>query len=83
MTLSLSQSKVTTNIINLTDCIADIAFNYIHDSEHFDIPSDIFEDLILKALNELVDDFADDPAKYLKPDHKTAIDQIAHDYLNS
>ena len=38
-------------IINVTDCIPDIASNYIHDSEHYQIPSEIFEDLILEALN--------------------------------
>ena len=70
-------------IINVTDCIPDIAYNYIHDSDHYQIPSEIFEDLILKALNELVDDFANDLAKYLKPEHETAIDQIAQDYLDN
>lgn len=69
--------------IDLTDCIPDIAANYVHDSEHFQLPSDIFEALIYKAVNELIDDFAQNPANYLKPCHETEFDSIANNYLNS
>jgi hypothetical protein len=69
--------------IDLTDCLADITSNIISaSSEHYLLPSDIFEDAVLTALNELIDDFAIDPAKYLKPHHQAEIDRIAHDYLN-
>jgi hypothetical protein len=83
MTLSISRIKTASRIIDLTDSLPDITANLVHDSEHYQLPSDIFEDLLFKALNELIDDFATDPDKYLKPHHQTQIDQIAHDYSES
>ena len=69
--------------IDLTDCIRDIAANYVHDSEHFQLPSDIFENLVFQALNELIDDFSQNPENYLKPCHETEFDSIANNYVNS
>ena len=70
-------------IIDLTDAIADITENIIHDSGYSDLPSDIFVDAVKRAINDLVDDFALDPHKYLQPKHFKQIDTIAHEYLNS
>lgn len=74
-------AKVRT--IDLTECLPDITANTIHNSEHSLLPSDIFEPLILQAINDLIDDFALDPHNYLKPHHQEEIDRIAHHYLNS
>lgn len=73
----------TSRIVDLSDSLPDITANLIQDSEHFQLPSDIFEDLIYQALNDLIDDFAQNPAYYLKPPHETAITCIANNYLNS
>jgi hypothetical protein len=82
MTYSLDQSTV--HIINLTDCIPDITANIIHkSSEHYLLPSDIFEDVTVQAINDLIDDFALNPDKYLKPHHHSEINRIADEYLNS
>jgi hypothetical protein len=35
----------------------------------------------LKALNDLIDEFAQNTDKYLKPQHSSAIEQIALSYL--
>ena len=43
-------------IIDLTDSLADLTANIIYDSEHYLLPSDIFEDAILGAINDLIDD---------------------------
>ena len=81
MTLSIDRTQTTQRIIDLTDSIPDITANLIHDSEHYQLPSDIFENAVLEAINDLIDDFADCPGRYLKPKHKQQIDQIAADYL--
>lgn len=76
-------STTEARVIDLSECLADITANIIHNSEHHLLPSDIFEDAVFQALNELVDDFALDPHNYLKPHHESEIDRIAHHYLNS
>ena len=70
-------------VIDLSDSIADITENIIDDLEYSHLPSDIFEKSVLKAINDLVDDFAIDPHKYLQPKHFKQIDAIAREYLNS
>ena len=85
MTLSTSSQVSTPKIpiIDLTDSITDITANLIHDSEHHQLPSDIFEKLVFQALNDLIDEFAQNPARYLKPHHQSEIDRIAEQYLES
>lgn len=83
MTLSISQAKVTPRIIDLTDAVPDIAANLIYGGQYHQLPSDIFEQLIIELINDLVDDLASDPQKYLKPQHQTQIERITQDYLNS
>jgi len=61
MTVSTSNSqatvsKVNPRIINLTDSIPDVTSNLIVDSEHYQLPSDIFEDTLYEALNDLIDE---------------------------
>jgi len=80
MTFSTDQSN---RIIDLTECIPDITTNLIVDSEHYQLPSDLFEEALLKALNDLIDDFARNPNQYLKPQHLTEIDRIAGEYQDS
>lgn len=84
MTLSLSQlPETTSNIIDLSNAVTDIAANLIYNSQYHDLPSDIFEELVIRIANDLIDDFASDPQKYLQPHHKAELDRIARDYLNS
>ena len=78
-------SKVTKEefIINLSDAIADITENIIRDSEYWSLPANIFQDAVKRAINDLVDDFAIEPDKYLKSEHLKQIDEIAQEYLHS
>jgi len=70
--------------IDVNDCLGDITANYITDStEHYQLPSDIFENVVFEAMNDLVDDFAQDPDRFLKTCHTQQIDRIAQTYLNS
>jgi hypothetical protein len=82
LTNSTTIEKVRT--IDLTECLPDITSNIISASpEHYLLPSDIFEDIVFTAINELIDDFSLDPDKYLKPHHQAKIDRVAHDYIHS
>jgi hypothetical protein len=67
--------------IDLSESIPDITNNVIHDSRFNQLPSDIFEQVIFQALNDLIDDFAQIPDKYIQAKHHSQIESIAHDYL--
>jgi hypothetical protein len=67
--------------IDLSEAIPDITANIIHDSRFNQLPSDIFEPVILKALNDLIDNFAQIPDKYIQREHQSDIESIAIDYL--
>ena len=81
MTLSISRTQVISRIIDLTDSLPDLTANIIKDSEHHQLPSSLFEDTILEAINDLIDNFAINPDKYLEAKHKQQIDNIAAEYL--
>ncbi len=83
MTLSISRTQVISRIIDLTDSLPDFTANIIDDSEYHQLPSNLFEDAILEAINDLIDDFAINPDKYLKAKQKQKqkIDNIAAEYL--
>ena len=78
-----STTRSPSLIIDLSDAIADITENIIQDSDHYQLPSDIFENAVMRAINDLVDDFAINPHKYLQRKHLKQIDAIAQEYLNS
>jgi two-component SAPR family response regulator len=67
--------------IDLSEAIPDITNNVIHDSRFNQLPSDIFEQVIFQALNDLIDDFAQNTDKYWSAEHRSQIESIAHDYL--
>lgn len=53
--------------LDLTDCIQDTTANYTESHpELFQCPSDIFEDEVFNAIDELIEDFSTHPEKYLK-----------------
>jgi hypothetical protein len=54
--IMMNTTTAKVRAIDLTDCLADITSNIISASpEHYLLPSDIFEDLILQAINDLID----------------------------
>ena len=70
-------------IIDLTDALPDITSNLVVDSQHYNLPPSLFEDLMFEALNDLVDKFALNPNHYLEPKHYEKMTAIAAEYLNS
>ena len=87
MTLSTStipKAQSAPHIIDLTDSLPDITASLIHDHPGlYQLPSDIFEDAVFQALNDLVDEFALNPNQYLKTKHHNQINAIAEEYLHS
>ena len=51
------QTQTPCHQIDLSECLTEITANIIHDSEHYLLPSDIFEKAVLEAINDLIDDF--------------------------
>lgn len=66
-------AQTNPRIIDVSDNLPDITANVVHDSEHHQLPSDIFEDVIFDALNDLVDDFAANPDKQPQTSSSAAI----------
>lgn len=79
MTTTISTNRT----IDLSQSLADITSNLIHDSEHHLLPSDLFENVLFEVIEDLIDDFALNPNQYLQPKHHDQINQIAEEYLNS
>ena len=84
----LMQSDLTSSendfIINAGEFLDDVTANYIFDSpDYYNLPSDIFERTLFDALNGLIDDFATNTHRYIKPQHLDEIDRIAIEYLYS
>lgn len=56
--VSIQTETATVRVIDVTDCIPDITANLISTSQkHSNLPTDLFENLVFQALNDLVDDF--------------------------
>ena len=85
MTLStIPKTQTAPPIIDLTDSLPDITANLIYDHPELNqLPPNIFEDAVFKALNDLIDEFAQNPDRYLKPHHETQLEQIATEYLEA
>lgn len=82
-TSKIAATTVNPRIIDLTDSVPDLAANLIYGSQYHHLPSDIFEDLVLRLINDLIDDLASDPQKYLQSHHQAEIERLAHHYLQS
>ena len=82
-TTQTAATTATSRIINVTESIPDITANLVVDSEHYLLPSPLFEGVLFEALNDLIDRFARNPHQYLEPHHHQKIDRIAEEYLQS
>lgn len=82
-TTQTAATKATPRIINVTESIPDITANLVVDSEHYLLPSPLFEGVLFEALSDLIDRFAQNPHQYLEPHHHQKIDRIAEEYLQS
>ncbi len=67
--------------INLNDCIDDIADNLVYRTEFDDIPTDIYIPVVFELINDIIDDIATAPDKFVKPKHLKLIEQAYQEYL--
>ena len=67
--------------INLDNCMDDMAENYIYQSEDYqNIPLEKIKEILLKGIDDLIDDFADNPNKYLKQNLSNQLIKLAAEY---
>lgn len=68
-------------LINLNGCIDDMADNLVYQTEFDDIPTDIYIPIIFDLINDIIDDIAAAPDKFIKPKHQRLIEQAHQEYL--
>ena len=68
--------------ISLSDCLEDIASNFIYaESEYSNVPPFVLIPLMFEAINDLIDQFSNDPEKYISNALRQKIDQTVSKYL--
>ncbi len=68
--------------ISLSDCLEDIAENFIHaESEYSHVPSFVLVPLMFEAINDLIDEFSTNPEKYINDRLRQKIDEAVSEYL--
>lgn len=67
--------------INLNNCIDDMADNLVYQTEFDDIPTDIYIPIVFDLINDMIDDIAAAPEKFIKPKHQRLIEQAHQEYL--
>ena len=56
--------------IDLKECIDDMADNLVYRTDFDDVPTDIYIPIALKLINDVIDDIATNPEKYIQPKHQ-------------
>ena len=68
--------------ITLSDCLEDIAENFIYaESEYSQIPSFVLVPIMFEAVNELIDQFSSNPEKYISDRLRQKLDETVSEYL--
>ncbi len=68
--------------ISLSDCLEDIAENFIYaESEYSHVPSFVLVPLMFEAINDLIDEFSTNPEKYISDRLRQKIDEAVSEYL--
>jgi hypothetical protein len=74
--------KTNQYTISLSDCLEDIASNFIYaESEYSDVPPFVLIPLMFEAINDLIDQFSNDPEKYISNALRQKIDETVSKYL--
>ena len=74
--------KTNQYTISLSDCLEDIASNFIYaESEYSDVPPFVLIPLMFEAINVLIDQFSNDPEKYISNALCQKIDETVSKYL--
>ncbi len=74
--------KTDQYIISLSDCLEDIAENFIYaENEYSQIPSFVLVPLMFEAVNDLIDEFSSNPEKYMSDRLREKLDEAVNEYL--
>ena len=74
--------KIDRYTISLSDCLEDIAENFIYaESEYSQVPSFVLVPLMFEAVNDLIDEFSNNPEKYISDRLREKIDKTVSEYL--
>ncbi|MDJ0902208.1 MAG: hypothetical protein QNJ55_25740 [Xenococcus sp. MO_188.B8] len=66
--------------IDLDFCMDDIAENYAHQEEYQQIPLEKIKEILFEGINNLIDDFANNPNQYLNQDLSNRFIKLASEY---
>ena len=68
--------------ISLSDCLEDIAENFIYaESEYSQVPSFVLVPIMFEAINEWIEEFSTNPEKYISDRLRKKIDEAVSEYL--
>ena len=68
--------------ISLSDCLEDIAENFIYaESEYSHVPPFVLVPIMFEAVNDLIDKFSSNPEKYISDRLREKIHNAVSEYL--
>jgi hypothetical protein len=74
--------KINQYTISLSDCLEDIAENFIYaESEYSHVPSFVLVPIMFEAVNNLIDEFSSNPEKYINHSLRQKLDEVVSEYL--
>ena len=74
--------KTNPYTISLSDCLEDIAENFIYaESEYSQVPPFVLVPIMFEAINEWIEEFSTNPEKYISDRLREKIDEAVREYL--
>lgn len=74
--------KTNQYTISLSDCLEDIAENFIYaESEYSHVPPFVLVPIMFEAVNDLIDEFSTNPEKYISARLREKLDETVSKYL--
>ena len=74
--------KTNQYTISLSDCLEDIASNFIYaESEYSQVPPFVLVPIMFEAVNDLIDEFSSSPEKYISDRLREKLDEVVSEYL--
>ncbi len=74
--------KLDRYTISLSDCLEDIAENFIYaEKEYSHVPPFVLVPIMFEAVNDLIDKFSSNPEKYVSHALRQKIDEAVSKYL--
>ena len=68
--------------ISLEDCLEDIAENFIYaEKEYSHVPPFVLVPIMFEAVNDLIDEFSNNPEKYLSDRLRKKLNETVSEYL--